>query len=418
MCHVAAELLAELFYSKLPKQPGSQLPATWHMRDLHVRPKGRGDAFSLRYENWLREAKVPVLVLNATTLNTGHSWQFTASWMGEPPSASHEQLDASPRLRRVYYDDAPEGEHRDPPLAKAVAASACVPMLFAPVTFSGLYDDVDVELVDGGVHDNQGVASLLEQDCDVVLMSDASGQIRADDRPRRGTIAVANRSKSILSSRVRGTQIADLVARWHSKALRGLMVVHLTKRLPSQPRNWIGCQDPYNEVDDVFAPPPGAPTYGIDEAVQLALSQLRTDLDTFSDDEAYTLMAAGYAMTRLELCRALPELKDAIPALEQAVKWPFEDALATLGDASPPSPLAIDLRRGAKLLFRHLRDPESKGKLRTLLDKAGASAAAGGLGRVVVSPARKVAGAPVALLGGLATQIPLRLAARRAHRKS
>lgn len=107
---------------------------------------------------------------------------------------------------------------------------------------------------------------------------------------------------------MRGTQIADLVAQYDSKALRGLMVVHLTKRLPSQPRDWIGCQDPYNEKDDVFAPPPHAPTYGIKKAVQLALSQLRTDLDTFTNDEAYTLMAAGYAMTCRELPMAMPDL--------------------------------------------------------------------------------------------------------------
>ena len=32
-----------------------------------------------------------------------------------------------------------------------------------PVTMEKLYDDVAVELVDGGVHDNQGIASLLDQ---------------------------------------------------------------------------------------------------------------------------------------------------------------------------------------------------------------------------------------------------------------
>jgi hypothetical protein len=52
------------------------------MPDLLVRPAGRTGGFTLRYENWLCEAKVPVLVLNANTLNTGHSWQCTATWMG------------------------------------------------------------------------------------------------------------------------------------------------------------------------------------------------------------------------------------------------------------------------------------------------------------------------------------------------
>lgn len=39
------------------------------MRDLIVHPHGRATSFSLRYDNWLRRAKVPVLVINAATLN-------------------------------------------------------------------------------------------------------------------------------------------------------------------------------------------------------------------------------------------------------------------------------------------------------------------------------------------------------------
>jgi hypothetical protein len=46
-------------------------------------------------------------VLNATTLNTGHTWQFTASYMGEPPAGLDPTVDANGRLRRVRYQDAP-----------------------------------------------------------------------------------------------------------------------------------------------------------------------------------------------------------------------------------------------------------------------------------------------------------------------
>ena len=37
-------------------------------------------------------AKVPILVLNATTLNTGNNWQFTACWMGEPAVSTDDQI--------------------------------------------------------------------------------------------------------------------------------------------------------------------------------------------------------------------------------------------------------------------------------------------------------------------------------------
>ena len=59
------------------------------MDELIIRPPGVREDFSPKFDNWRRAAKIPVLVLNATTLNTGHNWQFTATWMGEPPGAQH-----------------------------------------------------------------------------------------------------------------------------------------------------------------------------------------------------------------------------------------------------------------------------------------------------------------------------------------
>jgi predicted acylesterase/phospholipase RssA len=349
-----SELLEELFYGPLREgQPGP-----WRMPDLLVKPAGRGDGFSLRYENWLREAKVPVLVLNATTLNTGHSWQFTASWMGEPPSTVDERVDGSRRLRRVYYRDAPRVEElREPTLGQAVAASACVPGLFPPITLRRLYDDLDVELVDGGVHDNQGVASLVEQDCNVILVSDASGQLRDDEDPKRGLLGVAGRSNSILMKRVRGAQYGELVGRRRSGTLRGFMAVHLTKGLPAPPRDWSECREPWTPEDDALAPE-AASRYGIDPGVQRALAVLRTDLDAFSDDEAYGLMAVGYLMTRHDLSDALPELAEADPELERD-DWPFARALAEI-TSQDASRLAGSLRFGHVRFFRKLRALASK----------------------------------------------------------
>jgi predicted acylesterase/phospholipase RssA len=348
----AGELFEKAFFSKVPR--GGLAPQRpWRMTDLYVTPRGTSGGFSLRYENWLREAKVPMLVLNATTLNTGHSWQFTAAWMGEPPVGVDERVDASRRLRRVYYRDTEN--HREPELGMAVAASACVPALFPPISLKGLYDDIDVELVDGGVHDNQGIASLLEQDCSVVLVSDASGQARDDEHPSRGLLGVASRSNSILMSRVRGAQYSELSDRRRSGVLRGLMVVHLKKGLPAPPHDWIGCREPYNPEDDALAPGTGSnrPDYGIDEEVQRALAELRTDLDSFSDEEAYSLMAAGYAMARYELPRALSG-QGVEPSFEGTVSWPFADALKRLDDPSSRGNLLDALRPGHARFFRRI----------------------------------------------------------------
>lgn len=278
---------------------------TTALSDLTVRPKGEPTGFSPKDHNWRRAAKVPILVLNATSLNTGHNWQFTASWMGEPPSGIDTEIDANYRLRRMYYGDAP-GPHRKVRVGDAVAASACVPGLFEPLSLSELYERSDdngparvhpiVRLVDGGVHDNQGVAALLEQGCTVLLVSDASGQMSAQDFPPTGLLGVPLRANSILQARIRTTQFQDLEGRRRGGLLKGLMFVHLKKDLESMPVDWIDSKDP--------STPPRVTqltSYGVDKGVQRCLAAVRTDLDSFSEVEAYSLMADGYLMTESAL---------------------------------------------------------------------------------------------------------------------
>jgi hypothetical protein len=75
--------------------------------------------FAPKYQNWRRNAKVPILVLNAATLNTGHTWQFTATWMGEAPGSIESDIDGNDRLRRMYYGQAPKG-YKEFTLGRAV----------------------------------------------------------------------------------------------------------------------------------------------------------------------------------------------------------------------------------------------------------------------------------------------------------
>jgi predicted acylesterase/phospholipase RssA len=383
-----AELLHELFFSRWAEEPRRSL----RLDEIVVRPDGQA-SFSPRYENWLRCTKVPVLVLNATTLNTGHNWQFSATWMGEPPTGLDLRVEAIRRLRRVYHRDAPGGA---PTLERAVAASACVPGLFAPLPFGGIYEDVDVELVDGGVHDNQGIASLLEQDCNVILVSDASGQTADVERPKRGLLNVLQRTNSVLMSRVRGAQYADLAGRRRSETLRGLMIVHLKKGLPARPRDWAGSRERWDPEDDALAPEDlsGRSPYRIDEEVQRALAQLRTDLDAFSDDEAYALMAAGYRMTEHELPEALPELADTL--IEPASPWPFAAMLPRL-QSGDDGRLWRSLEPGRSLFLRGFGSWRRRRRRKR-------SSATGGVVRtartVVIVPVRALVSAPLALVGG------------------
>jgi predicted acylesterase/phospholipase RssA len=261
------------------------------------------DNFDFKSDNWARRAKVPNLILNTTALNTGHNWQFTASWMGEPPATIDDQIDGNDRLRRLYYhgDDTPK-RYKQLRLGHAVAASACVPGLFEALPLTGLYDDRIVRLVDGGVCDNQGVESLLEQDCNIILISDGSGQMQSENQPSNGLLGVPLRSNTILQARVREAQYADLSARQRASLLRGFMFVHLKDDLDVDPIDWIGCLDPYDASDDSRPPYRRGPItrYGIAKEIQELLAGVRTDLDSFSDLEAFALMTSAYRMTEHE----------------------------------------------------------------------------------------------------------------------
>ena len=215
-----------------------------YLDNLSIVPKGapEGPNFHPRWDNWKRRAKVPALVLNATALNTGHLWEFTASYFGEPASCINTKVDGNYRLRRMYYSEAPHGFTRLR-LGHAVAASSCVPGLFEPLAFRDLYPGIVVELVDGGVHDNQGLVALTEQGCDTVIVSDASGQMSQEDAPPSSRVPVISRSNSILQARLRDTQFQTLHTRTRSSIVRS-SVVHLKQELDVQPRDWKGCDDP------------------------------------------------------------------------------------------------------------------------------------------------------------------------------
>lgn len=346
----AGDLYESEIYARVKDGAGDK--PRW-LNELRIYPKGEGSDFRPKDHNWRRAAKVPILVLNATSLNTGHNWQFTASWMGEPPAGIDWEVDANYRLRRMYYDQAPE-PHNRVRLGHAVAASACVPGLFEPLTLANLYErmpmDADrkvrpvVRLVDGGVHDNQGTAALLEQGCSVLLVSDASGQMSEQDKPGNGLIGVPLRANSILQARVRVSQFEDLESRRRAGTLKGFMFVHLKKDLETRPVDWINCQDPSD-------PTPNAPmtVYGIQKTVQRRLAAVRTDLDSFSDAEAYALMTSGYLMTNHALQE--PILGFATPSAPP-VEWKFLQIEPAMRAAGPDTWLQRQLRVADKLAFK------------------------------------------------------------------
>ncbi len=328
------ELFDELFYDRVGKPP-SMRPRP--LRDLLVTPAGEV-WFNPKLHNWRRAAKVPVLVINATTLNTGNNWQFAATWIGEPDSAYYEGIDVLPDVPRMYLGNEVPEKYRDFPLSTAVGASACVPGVFPPVALPGLLDASDrvLTLADGGLQDNQGLGALIDQDSTHVLVSDASGQMKDSPKPAATAPLVALRSSSVQGRTIRTGVLLDIDERARDSRLHKAWVVHLTKGL----RTARAADEP-------------ATSYRIPYEVQQRLAALRTDLDAFSEIEANALMLSAYRMTREEFD------EDAVfpHSHELEVDWPFRSLEAAMD--APGSDeyrkLIAELELGRHPMLRGLR---------------------------------------------------------------
>lgn len=335
--------LGELYEDKLfSKVVGNKEKKPLYFNKLTIKPKGEVENFAPKNHNWKRKAKAPILILNATSLNTGHNWQFTATWMGEPPAGIDTEIDANYRLRRLYYPDAPI-KLQNIRLGDAVAASSGVPGVFEPLELSGLYPDITVQLVDGGVYDNQGTAGLLDQNCDVMLVSDASGQMSVEDQPNTGVLAVPLRTSGILQTRVRSAQYHELDARLSSGLLSGMMYIHLKKDLTGGSKDWIDSNDPIiaSELKPVT-------NYGINSEYQAAIANIRTDLDSFTNNEAHALMLSGYKMTQHYCPKNLSaNNEDGIQPT-----WSFQRLETELKKETSSGELLKQLKVGKKLAFK------------------------------------------------------------------
>ena len=302
-----SDRIAELYNNWIYQTVLGNVSNPVQMQELKIYPPGQPDFYPNR-DNQDRQAKVPILVLNSTTLNTGRNWEFTAQTMGEPPpptSSLWERIDKQPiRLRRAGgYPDmiaAPINQQQFP-LGHAVAASACVPALFDPLAVSNLYrdkeknEDIRAQLVDGGVHDNQGIEGLLRNDCTCFVISDAGGQLESLNNPGVDPVSVLLRVSSILQSRIRTESLLHL---FDTQGTDNVAFMNLRHGLGVRRIAWVD-QKNQQAPDEII--PPNSQNFGIHPDVQDSLSKMRTDLDAFTEVEAYSLMLDGYRMSKGEL---------------------------------------------------------------------------------------------------------------------
>jgi NTE family protein len=323
------------------------------MRELRIHPGG-DPSFHPATGNAGRRAKVPMLMINATALNSGHNWRFEAARMGEPePSALERQLEKNILLQQAPYGCMIERQ-KTMPLGQAVGASACVPGIFEPFPISDLYpnpldgmfspDRLRVQLVDGGVHDNLGLEALRERGCTHYVISDASGQMLDQAEPETWLGAVIGRSSSILMDRVRELQLARLfdanpgrVAVMHLRHdLAPLSVRPLAEGEGSAPGK---------------RPARGCTGYRVDQEAQRLLAEVRTDLDSFTDVEAFALMADGYRMTSWAFeCLRMPSQWPSFDPSAVCRLWRFTGLLEKL--EKPDAALTRQLEIACDRLFK------------------------------------------------------------------
>jgi len=339
-----------------PRRYWDLLATPLKLRELRIHPPGTDKSFRPDKHNARRKHKVPILLLNATTLDTGHAFRFEAIRMGERlPQDEHalevaQDSDKNDRLAEGYFEpdlaaDPPHkairDKQRDFPLGLAVAASAAVPPLFAPQGIAGLYDGWRVELSDGGVHDNQGIQALFDTTCEHLIVSDASGQMQDDKNPGNRIISVAKRSSSIYGDSIRDEQLA------HAGALgKPVAVMHLRKGLIAD-TVWPLAEDGTRVVEDVpyDATEVLSGDFGVSGLVQEKLAYIRTDLDSFTDIEAFSLMLDGYRMTEYEVKAKLMELVETTPFADpDPSRWGLQDAVTYMTPAANP-PAKAYLRR-------------------------------------------------------------------------
>jgi predicted acylesterase/phospholipase RssA len=216
----------------------------------------------------------PEIILNTTSLLTGERVSFSR----DPNSGMSE-------MKRSNKNSLP--------LSRVVGASSGVPVLFPP---SYVFGDM---LVDGGVADNQGIEALLStepssepQKQQILLVSDASGQLEAMHTIGTGEAKIFLRVNDILQFQVR-SKLIDRLVQWRDdqRDSRFFAFAHLflnlkdrgvTERLPSE-----------------MIP---------------AVARIRTDLDQFSFVERDTLMYHGYTLIDAQIKKYCLPLTAAYPA--------------------------------------------------------------------------------------------------------
>jgi len=258
-----AKLYDKYFYSKYNAK---------YLKDLIITPKGYLK-FKPHFENFKRENKVPILVINATNLNNGHNFQFHATKMGEVVSEFDKNFRVSfLRSGCEIYDKFL--------ISEAVAASSAVPGVFPALKVK--LQNVELNLVDGGIYENIGLNALFSENVDKIIVSD-------------GGYEMSNLEELGISYSIKVLRINSYLKRTIDVLMdvnKDLIYEKITQKkilniLANERKEFeVDCKDKkFNEKDNFYS----------------LFSKIRTDLDRFSGLEAKAIIYFGYIKMKEKL---------------------------------------------------------------------------------------------------------------------
>lgn len=156
----------------------------------------------------------PKFIFYATNLQTGRSFRFRQDMLADYMLGISSQTDV--------------------PLAFAVGASSAFPPIFSPVTLKTVPNlwkegrDTSnlttlrkrIALTDGGVYDNLGLESLLDN-VDIVLVSDAGAPFEKEENPRGDYLRQLSRVRDILIDQTRALRKRWLISDFNAGRKQG-----------------------------------------------------------------------------------------------------------------------------------------------------------------------------------------------------
>lgn len=254
-----------------------------YLKDLLISPKDERNFFP-RFQNFKRENRVPVLIVNATNLNNGHNFQFHATKIGESEYLS--EFDKNFKVSWLRQGCEIFDSFK---ISEAVAASSAVPGIFPALKVD--FDEIEINLVDGGVFENIGLNALFSENCNEIIISDGGYEM---DNLQKLSFGYSLKAYGLFKYL---TRTVDVLMDVNKDFIYEKITQEKIINMLSDEREVfeISCKNPKFSKEPTF---------------RELFSKIRTDLDRFNKNEANAIIYLGYIKMKKELEKKECRLED------------------------------------------------------------------------------------------------------------